>query len=98
MWPNQEFLIVKLHPKKHFNKQVKEPFLKGTHPCQHNYSKATRDLDKRFCISCTQVNLWYGKLFVFTKSTGSTVIDFKTESSGVRISIYCLGTIFFRLF
>ena len=35
-----------------------------THPCQHNSSKTIKDIDNRIFVSRTQVNLWYGKLFV----------------------------------
>ena len=61
-------------------------FFRGTHPCQDNNSKAIRDIEKRFFVSFTQVNLWYGKLFVFfqvNRFTGNWFLNRKFRSSNL---------------
>jgi hypothetical protein len=62
-------------------------FFKGTHPCQHNNSEAIQNTDKRSSVSCSQVNLSYGKLFVFfqvNRFTGNLFLNREFMSSNLN--------------
>jgi hypothetical protein len=67
----------------------KVAFFKGTHPCQPNNSKAIRDINQRFFVSCTQVNLWHGKRFVlfhvnqFTSNRALNLPVFLRQNMGI---------------